>query len=161
MSQSTPRSIVKYSFFAILFLLFLSCELKPDKMPQNIMYQLEAFKKKDKFLKEANFTYPGISTPELRTVLETKINMAADDFREAANSNAPNEELYQVKIGVALKRFEDVYLETDTEDRERICTYFEELMDIFGLKSSNGQLNEFMYGFDPTELIHGSKPTEK
>ncbi|NOU62328.1 DUF4844 domain-containing protein, partial [Marinifilum caeruleilacunae] len=37
------------------------------------------------------------------------------------------------------------------EDRERICCYFEELMDIVGLESSDGQLNDFMYGFNPSE----------
>ena len=40
-------------------------------------------------------------------------------------------------------------MELDTEDREKICNYIEELMDIVHLESSNGQLNKFMYGFDP------------
>ena len=117
----------------------------------NTVNQLEAFKKKPKFLKDTASLYPGISVPTLRPVFEAKMNLAADDFREIAISNAPSDELYQAKIGVALQRFEDVYLQTDTEDRERICLYFEELMDIVGLESSDGQLNEFMYGFDPTE----------
>ena len=39
----------------------------------------------------------------------------------------------------------------DTEDRERLCSYFEELMDIVGLESSGGHLNNFMYGFDPNK----------
>jgi hypothetical protein len=54
-------------------------------------------------------------------------------------------------IKTGLSRFSDVYLDLDTEDRERVCVYFEELMDIVGLESSNGQLNMFMYGFDPTK----------
>ena len=57
------------------------------------------------------------------------------------------------KIGIGLSRFADIYLELNTEDRERVCSYFEELMDIVGLESSNGQLNKFMYEFDPNELI--------
>ena len=56
-------------------------------------------------------------------------------------------------LSLGLERFSDIYLELDTEDRERICTYFEELMDIVGLESSGGYLNDFMYGFDPTEII--------
>ena len=44
---------------------------------------------------------------------------------------------------------DSIYFELDTENRERVCSYFEELMDIVGLKSSNGQLNKFMYGFEP------------
>jgi hypothetical protein len=57
---------------------------------------------------------------------------------------------YQDKIKIGLKRFGDIYINLDTEDRERVCHYFEELMDIVGLESSDGHLNNFMYGFDPT-----------
>lgn len=52
-----------------------------------------------------------------------------------------------------LDRFSDIYIDLDTEDRERVCSYFEGLMDIVELESSWGQLNNFMYGFDPTEII--------
>ena len=40
---------------------------------------------------------------------------------------------YQKKIEIGLKRFSDIYYNLDTEDRERVCLYFEELMDIVGL----------------------------
>ena len=60
----------------------------------------------------------------------------------------------QEKIKIGLSRFAEVYMELDTEDRERVCTYFEELMDIVGLESSSGQLNKFMYGFDPNEMTN-------
>ena len=40
----------------------------------------------------------------------------------------------------------------DSEDRERILLYFQEIMDIVGLESSNGQLNNFYYGFDPNTV---------
>jgi hypothetical protein len=46
-----------------------------------------------------------------------------------------------------LDRFKSIYVEIDTEDRERVCAYFEELMDIVGLESSDGHLNNFLYGF--------------
>ena len=82
-----------------------------------------------------------------------KINMAASDFKDVANSKNPTDNKYQAKIGIGLKRFSDIYLNLDTEDRERVCSYFEELMDIVGLQNSDGQLNDFMYGFDPTQLI--------
>ncbi len=42
-----------------------------------------------------------------------------------------------------LNSFENLAL--DTEDRERICFYFEDLMDIIGLESSNELLNNWMY----------------
>jgi hypothetical protein len=40
----------------------------------------------------------------------------------------------------------------DSEDRERILLYFQEIMDIVELQSSNGQLNDFYYGFDPNTV---------
>ena len=54
-------------------------------------------------------------------------------------------------MGIGLSKFTDVYFELDTEDRERVCTYFEELMDIVGLESSNGQLNKFMFALNQME----------
>lgn len=113
------------------------------------MKQFEQFKSKDKFAEDTSVFYLGLAKPELKPVLTNKINQAADDFIAVAASNNPTEEKYQEKIGIGLERFSDLYLELDTEDRERICLYFEELMDIVGLESSAGQLNDFMYGFDP------------
>lgn len=34
----------------------------------------------------------------------------------------------------------------DTEDRERVCRYLEEIMDILGIDSSDGLLNRWLYG---------------
>jgi hypothetical protein len=123
------------------------------KTSENAMDKFEEFKKKEKFIEEdMQPFYPGIADPSMRPILTEKINQVADDFKEVAQNENPTEKKYQEKIGIGLKRFSDVYLDLDTEDRERVCSYFEELMDIVGLESSDGQLNEFMYGFDPTEI---------
>lgn len=42
-----------------------------------------------------------------------------------------------------LESFEN--LAVDTEDRERVCYYYEEIMDIIGLDSTNELLNNWMY----------------
>lgn len=39
----------------------------------------------------------------------------------------------------------------DIQDKERLSSYIEELMDIVELESSDGQLNNFMFGFDPKQ----------
>jgi len=83
--------------------------------------------------------------------LTVKINQAANDFEEVAVSKNPTNKNYLDKIKLGLDRFSDIYIDLDTEDRERVCSYFEELMDIVGLESSDGLLNDFMYGFDLTE----------
>ena len=70
---------------------------------------------------------------------------------KVAKSGTATENEYQDIIKKGLNNFADIYVELDTEDRERVCGYFEELMDIVGLESSGGHLNNFMYGFDPTK----------
>ena len=87
----------------------------------------------------------------MKPILTERINLAAEDFEKVAQSGNASEEDYQNAIKKGLNRFSEIYLDIDTENRERVCGYFEELMDIVELESSDGQLNNFMYGFDPTE----------
>ena len=116
----------------------------------NAMDKFADFKSKEKFIQDNMFFYPGIADTLLRPTLTEKINQAADDFMKLAESGSASDKNYQNKIEIGLQRFADIYINLDTEDRERICHYFEELMDIVGLESSGGHLNDFMYGFDPT-----------
>lgn len=122
------------------------------KTPDNADEKFVEFIAKKKFVEE-NY-YPGIADEKMRPVFTEKINRVASDFQSVAESENPTVKKYQEKIGIGLSRFANVYLELDTEDRERVCTYIEELMDIVKLESSNGQLNKFMYGFDPNELTN-------
>jgi Domain of unknown function (DUF4844) len=135
-------------FLGLTFLLLISCERGQIKTPTNAMDKFDEFKKKEKFVAEQ--FYPGIADPKMRPLLTDKINQAADDFSALAKKGKATDKDYQNKIKIGLQRFDDIYLNIDTEDRERICAYFEELMDIVGLESSGGYLNNFTYGFDPT-----------
>jgi hypothetical protein len=109
--------------------------------------QFEAFVSKEKFPAEPG-AYTGVSDPMLKAGLAEKINLAANDFMRVAEGEKPDSKAYVNAIETGLGRFLE-YTQLDTEERERICMYFEELMDIVGLESSEGQLNTFMYGFDP------------
>ena len=121
------------------------------KTPENVSEKFANFIAKKKFVAENH--YPGIADEKMRPVFTEKINQIASDFKTVAESEKPTDKKYQEKIGIGLSRFAKIYLELDTEDREKVCTYIEELMDIIELESSNGQLNKFMYGFDPNEII--------
>ncbi len=131
--------------------LFTACGQGQIKTPENAMTKFEEFKNKEKFLQDDQLFYPGIGDPKLKPVLTEKINLIADDFKKLADKGNSTDKDYQNAIKNGLERFSDLYLELDTEDRERVCNYFEELMDIVGLESSGGHLNNFMYGFDPTK----------
>ena len=115
------------------------------------MTKFNEFKSKEKFLQDDKLFYPGIGDPSLKPVLSEKINLAADDFEKLAEKGNATDKEYQNAIKIGLGRFADLYLQLDTEDRERVCHYFEELMGIVGLESSGGHLNNFMYGFDPNQ----------
>jgi hypothetical protein len=132
-------------------LLFTACGQGQIKTPKNAMIKFEEFINKEKFLQEDKLFYPGIGNPSLKSVLTEKINLAANDFKELASKGKVTDKEYQNAIKIGLDSFADLYLQLDTEDRERVCSYFEELMDIVGLESSGGHLNNFMYGFDPTK----------
>lgn len=130
----------------------MSCEQTKMTTTIDAMPKFENFKNKEKFLPDNTIFYPGIGDEKLKPILTEKINLAADDFKKIAESNNPTVENYQNAIKNGLNRFSGIYLELDTENRERICAYFEELMDIVGLESSEGQLNDFMYDFDPNQI---------
>ena len=134
-------------FLVLIFLIFTACGQKQIKLPANTMEKFEKFKAKEKFVEDLKILYPGIGDEKLKPILTEKINLAAEDFEKIAQNENATEKDYQNAIGKGLDRFKSIYLEIDTEDRERVCAYFEELMDIVGLKSSDGHLNNFLYGF--------------
>jgi hypothetical protein len=136
--------------FGLTSLFLIACRQGKNKTPNNTIDKFEEFRKKEKFTKDITIFYPGIANHALQLILTEKINLAADDFEIIAESGKATDKEYQDKIEIGLQRFSDVYINLDTEDRERVCHYFEELMNIVGLESSGGHLNEFMYGFDPT-----------
>lgn len=137
--------------FGIGLFFLASCGEKKNESQQKEITKFEAFKSKEKFLEDHEIFYPGITDSKLKAILTDKINLASEDFKNIAETGKATEGEYQDAIKKGLNRFSDVYLELDTEDRERVCNYFEELMDIVGLESSDGHLNVFMYGFDPTK----------
>ena len=151
--MATIWEMTKYIKIFILLLTLSACGQNATKMktPENAKDKFAEFIAKEKFVEE-NY-YPGIADEKLRPIFTNKINESASDFKTIAESENPTDKKYQEQIRIGLSRFADIYLELDTEDRERVCTYFEELMDVVGLESSNGQLNNFMYGFDPNKLI--------
>jgi hypothetical protein len=114
-------------------------------MKIKVIKQLDSFLQKEKFVEDLSLFYPGISDVSLKEPLSKKINSVANEFKELVISNQLNNKDFLQKIQAGLQSFEPLYLDLDTEDRERICYYFEELMDIVGLESSDGLLNQFMY----------------
>lgn len=113
------------------------------------MTKFEEFKRKKKFIAEQQFSYPGIRDKNQQVSFTQKINLAAEDFEKLAKKGNATERDYQNAIKSGLDRFAGIYI--DSEDQDRICYYFEELMDIIRLESSGGHLNNFRYNLDPKQ----------
>ena len=128
------------------FFLFTECGQGKIKIPDNAITKLEEFKSKEKFIPDKKLFYPGIGDPAQKSILTEKINLAAEDFENISKTGKATSKDYQNAIKIGLNRFAGIYI--DSENQERICYYFQELMDIVGLDSSDGQLNNFRYGLD-------------
>lgn len=102
---------------------------------------LKSLRKLPKFL--AAEMYPGAPSEELRVEAEAHINALIDNLIEGLPQN-PNKQFVMTEFMRAMANFK----QADTEERERFCGYLEEIMDITGIESSDGLLNEWLYGFN-------------
>jgi len=140
---------IRNILIGVTLILFIACGQGQIKIPEKAMPKFEEFKRKEKFIPDEKLFYPGIRDPTQKPILTEKINLVADDFEKLAKKGNATDKDYQNAIKIGLERFTGIYI--DSENQERICYYFEELMDIVGLESSDGQLNNFRYGFDGTQ----------
>lgn len=91
--------------------------------------------------------YTGVLDPGARATAEATVNAAIAEVQNLLRAPTDNAAVLRV-FRTALQRLDL----SDTEDRARAATYFEEIMECIGLESSEGLLNEFVYGFDPSDL---------
>ncbi len=140
-----PISIL---YFILFNLSIFSCaqEKTPNKNYQEMFTE---FISKEKFNKDEVLLYPGLKDNSLKYSLTNEINRIAETFKLIQTSKKNAEKFYQIAIEIGIKSISNYDL--DTEDRTRVANYIEELMDIVELESSNGILNNYVYGFDPTK----------
>jgi hypothetical protein len=102
------------------------------------------------FANENHFTeagmYTGVHDPLLRKKLNSQLNSTIQNFIEAVENRATREQYIEL-LRNSIANFDRIAL--DTEDAEQVALNFERIMDCVGLESSDGVLNEWMYGFDP------------
>lgn len=103
---------------------------------------LAQFIAKKKFVPESG--YPGATNERDRLRFEAQVN----ELARALSALAPADQTKAVvlnKFKPTMAQFEYV----DSEEQDRFLRYLEELMDIFGIESSDGLLSKWRYGFDP------------
>ncbi|MGV0923317.1 DUF4844 domain-containing protein [Empedobacter tilapiae] len=135
-------------YFILFNLSIFSCA-QEKKINKDSQKMLTEFTQKDKFNKDESLFYSGLEDKNIQSNLTKEINKLAKTFESIQSSKNPSSDFYLKAIESSLKAIEKYDL--DTEDRTRVANYIEELMDIVELESSNGLLNNYVYGFDPTK----------
>jgi len=116
-----------------------------------IAAHLKRLKAVEKFRAEA--FYPGAPTEQLRSEAEQSVNALLDRLIPVIPTPADKQFVLQ-----EFRRTLEAFTQSDTEERERLCGYLEEIMDIVGIESSDGLLNDWLYGFDPQGAAIASEP---
>ncbi len=106
---------------------------------------LLSFKSQRKFVEDLTEFYPGAPDEQTRIQAENIINTAVDKLMVSEENNLSEKEFWDILEIAALQ------LKTmDSEEMDHGLFYMEKLMDIYGIESSEGRLNEWRYGFDPS-----------
>ncbi len=110
----------------------------------NTIQNLKNLQIEKKFVEEG--LYPGTADEKTRMRCELGINALLESIIASIKQN-PQKDFVINEFMKTLANFE----EEDTEEREHVCEYLEQIMAILGIESSDGKLNNWLYGFDPNE----------
>ena len=118
---------------------------KEHQLPngQKIITQLNSLKVKKKFNEELTLFYPGAPDEITRVKAESAINNAIEQLISLSNEKITEQQFWSVLESTA-RQLSDM----DSEEIDRGFKYFEEIMDIYNIESSDGRLNEWRYGLD-------------
>ncbi|OOG88630.1 hypothetical protein B0E41_01985 [Hydrogenophaga sp. A37] len=116
--------------------------MTPDERRQ----ALDRFIAKKKFVKEPFYLVDLDEADRLK--YEAWVNQLARSLRKLAPSRQIKPVVLE-KFKPVMKKFEN----TEGEDQDRFLGYLEELMEIFGIESSDGLLSKWRYGHDMTEEV--------
>lgn len=167
-NETAEMKRLKWIAIVQLFVLVSSCNsTETDTMPKNNLYEesqslgdiikvdsnvtekLEALLKTEKFgfeerSEQLSMGYVGFLPAESRPLANKLLNESIGRLITILEKDT------EVTKRMILDEFENGLnsfseLAFDTEDRERVCWYYEDLMDIIGLESTNELLNNWMY----------------
>jgi hypothetical protein len=136
----------------ITILLLLGCAAVKQENSMNVnvdaISKLQALAERDNFAPNG-MLYSGVRDLTLRADLNSRFRLTIAHFITATQRKSKKDE-YLALLASEIKNFER--LDLGTEDAEQVGTNFEHIMDCIGLDSSDGILNNWMYGFDPKKL---------
>jgi len=130
-------------------MLLVGCEQNSDMNLINtskIIEKLDHLKSRQKFEGGESVFYPGAPSEEIRVIAQSAINELISNLIAA-----PEEELNHEYVFSKFQEAASAFQSMDSEELERGLEYMEEIMEIYGIESSNGLLNNLRYGFDPEQ----------
>jgi hypothetical protein len=105
-------------------------------------------KAQDHFSADAQDMYTGVQDAVLREDLNAKVASALEALAIGAEQGRDQASL----LATFKQHLEDIDRDMlETEDAERVALVFERMLDVLGIESSEGVLNTWLYGFDPSE----------
>lgn len=111
-----------------------------------IMQRLRDLRAEPKFHEDMQTLYPGASNEEVHSRCVHKVNALIDRLIAGLPAHAAKQYVLE-EFRTTLTAFES----EDSEECDRLLRYMEQVMDITGIVSSDGVLNEWRYGFDPSK----------
>lgn len=103
--------------------------------------RLFALRNEPKFLPNAKLHYPGAPNEAIRIALEEIVNAVIEHITQEIQK-VPRKSFVLSSFKPVLARAERL----DSEERDRLLSYFNEIMEILGIGSSNELLNVWRYG---------------
>jgi hypothetical protein len=103
--------------------------------------KLDELRNEPKYVEVFAIGYSGLRPEPARQMAEAQLNDLIDRVHDVLAAT-PTKAFVLREFAVALARFEP----TDSEDRDRLCRYLEQIMDIAGIQSSDGMINRWRYG---------------
>ena len=132
----------------LVLCLIQGCNEMEIKMLSNgseVKEALRELKSQKKFLANLALFYPGAPDELIRIEAENVINSALVKLIESPSDSFTENEFW-LTLKVAAKQLAKM----DSEEIDRGLSYMEEIMDIYKIESSEGRLNEWRYGFEPS-----------
>lgn len=111
---------------------------------EQVVSELEVLFTQKKFIEDSSIMYPGAPDEATRISAEEIINDLTSRILLGIVEK-PTKAYVLSQIKLSLGQFGSL----DSEDADRALRYMERIMDILGIESSDGLINEWRYGFEP------------
>ncbi|WP_239480624.1 DUF4844 domain-containing protein [Parashewanella hymeniacidonis] len=115
------------------------------KLPngENVIDALVHLKDEKKYIEDVSRFYPGAPDEVTRLKAEAITNLMISSLISKTRSGITENEFWIVlELCASSMKF------MDSEEMERSLEYMEQLMDIYGIESSDGRLSDWRYGFN-------------